>query len=51
VDAETRKIRDNCRKLADLLDEAENASGPWMFIPKVAQELHDDLEQKLGKKP
>lgn len=49
MDADIKQLRDDCRQLAYLLDEAENASGPWLFIPQIARRLYEALGKKLGE--
>ncbi len=50
MDTKNLNIRDLCRRLADLLDEADNGSGPWLLIPTVARSLYKALEEKLEAK-
>jgi hypothetical protein len=39
----TQEIADACRRLARLLDESKDNSGPWMMIPDAAKTLYELL--------
>lgn len=50
MDDQVKQIRDNCRKLADLIDQAEGSSGAERAIPPLAKALHQALGAEIGEK-